>query len=546
MNALQQLRSQTAAVWRSLAVSQRLTFGLVLLLLVGGFGWMMSRGGTDRLVPLFTGKSFTPEESAHAQQILMASGLNDFEQRGLQLYVPTSEIERYNAALVAGGGLPMNWAEEWEKQNSVLGQFTGSLEREQVKERARAKQIARLLMQIPDIGFADVVWDEDARPGWRNAPKARATVFLNPLPGRSITPELVRSARLATSSAKKHLAPEDVVVVNVKTGESFNGTGDGEYGDKVLTRMKRLTEEYRGRVLEMFPYIDGLKVAVNVNLDRVQSSRVRSQKINPKESLAVAEDTVRNTEKTQRAQSMAEPGAAPNTAMDLQSGRGPTQTRDLSETSGSLIQTASFVVTEDEMVGMLPDSVTVAVSIPKSYYREVALASPGLVGRDDLTEDEIEAVVQQIEAETKPKIQKQVRRMLPQADAATPDEEIVTVDTFVMPEREQPLESIPITWTVSDLASQWGRPLALLALAVAALLMLNNSLKRPLPELPPMPQQAPAPGDPDSPEAAAEEAEDELPRLKPPDNRKREHLQEVVRENPELAAGVVAKWVAAG
>ena len=543
MSSLQQLRSQAAAVWASLAVSQRLTLGVVLALLIGGFGWMMARDPGDHLVPLFTGKSFTPEESGHAQQILMAAGLSDFEQRGLQLYVPTGEIERYNAALVAGGGLPMNWAEEWEKQNSVLGQFTGASEREAVKERARAKQIARLLMQIPDISFADVVWDEDSRPGWRSAPKGHATVFLRPHPGRTITADLVRSARLATASAKKHLAPEDVVVTDLVTGESFDGSGDGKYGDKVLARMDRLTSDYKSRILGLFNYIDGLGVEVNVNLDPVQSSRRRQQKINPKESLAVAEDTMRNTEQSTRTTALAEPGAAPNTALDLQSGRGPAQTRDVSETAGSTIQTASFEVTEDEMIGMLPKLVTVAVSIPKAYYREVALASPGLVGRDDLTEDEIEAVVQQIEAETIPKVQRQVRRMLPQTDAAIPDEEIVSVSTFVMPEREQPLDSLPISWTVADLARTWGRPLMLLALSVAALVLLSRSLKRPLPELPPLPQPAGADGE--SPDEAAE-LEDELPRLRPPDNRKREHLQEVVRENPELAASVVNQWVQAG
>ena len=544
MSPLSQLRTQTLAVWNSLAASQRATMVLVLALVVGSFGWMILADAGDHRVPLFTGKAFTVEESMNAQSILLASGLTDFEQRGAQLYVPSAEIERYNAALIEGGGLPLNWAEEWEKQNSTLGQFTGAFEREQVKERARAKQVARMLMQIPEIAVADVVWDEDSRPGWRNAPKARAVVSLRPVPGHAITPELIKAARLAAASSKSHLAPEDVVVIDLSTGKSDDGTSDGPFGDAVLARRHRLTEEFRQRVLDMFSYIDGLKVAVNVDLDRVQSSRVRRQKINPKESLAVAEDTIRNTETSQRTTSLAEPGAAPNTGLDLQNGRGPAQTRDVSETAGSVIQTASFEVTEDEMIGMLPQFVTVAVSIPKSYYQQIALASPGLVGRErgDITEDELEAVVDQMEAETVPKIQQQVRMLLPQTGAEIPNDQLVKVDTFVMPVREAEPESLPITWTIADVARTWLRPVALLVLATVTLVMLNRSLRRPMPELPPLPASVTAAIAP-SDEDAAEEEEDDLPQLRPPDNKKREHLQTVVRDNPELAASVINAWM---
>ena len=541
MTALEQLRTQTLAVWRSMAVSQRLTFGLLLALLLGGFGWMILRDAAPPRVPLFTGKSFTVEESMNAQQILLASGLDDFEQRGTQLYVPSDEVERYNAALLAGGGLPTNWAEEWEKQNAALGQFTGALEREQVKERARAKHVARMLQEITDIAVADVVWDEDTRPGWRTAPKARATVTLRPVPGRSITPQIVRSVRLAVAGSKKHLAPEDVTVVDLATGQSYDGTQDAEFGDTVLARMAHLETLYRNRILDHLSHIRGVHVAVNVNLDRIASSRRRSQKINPKETLAVAEDTVRNQETTQRTTSAAEPGAAPNAALDLSSNRGPSQTSDIQETSGSMIKTASFEVSEDELVGMLPESVTVAISVPKDYYRAMAMRSPGLTGREDLSEDEIEAVTIQMETQESQRIQQRVRMLLP-PDATATDEEVVKVDTHVAIEEEKPIESLPLSWTLADLARTWARPAVLIVLALVALYVLRQSLNRPLPELPALPA-APQPAGLEG-SAGEPEVEDELPLLRPPENRRREHLQTVVRDNPELAASVIATWVA--
>ena len=544
MNAFDQVRTQTLSVWQSLATSQRLTLGVVVALLVGAFGWMMVRETGDRRVPLFTGKAFSVEESMNAQDILAAAGLTDFEQRGSQLYVPVGDVERYSAALVAGGGLPMNWAEEWEKQNSALGQFTGSLEREATKEMARGKQVARLLTQIPDIAWADVVWDEDSRPGWRTAPKARATVSLRAVPGRSITPKLVLAARRAVAGSKKHLAPEDVVVIDVVTGDSYDGHENGEFGDKVLARMNQLETMYRNKILDTLDYIDGVRVAVNVTLDKIESSRRRSQRVNPKEVLAVAEDTFSSEERSQRSNTLAEPGAGPNAAIDLQNGRNPGQTSSLDEQTGSIIQTASFEITEDQIVGLLPQAVTVAVSIPKEHYRMVALRSAGLTGRKDLTEDEIEAVTQQMEAEYAPKIQQRIRMMLPDAGPQATDDDVVKVDTFVKPEQKDALESLPITWTVADMVRTWGRPVALILLSLAALYVVNQSLKRPLPDLPPMPQPpAAAASAADGGDSEAAELEDDLPLLRPPDNRKREHLQTVVRDNPELAASVVASWV---
>ena len=543
---LTQLRSQAAALWADLAPSQRLTLGAVVVGLMVGLGSLMGGADSGEMVSLSAGKAFTVEEAMHAESVLMAAGLDDFEQRGGQILVPRAEADRYNAALIAGGGMPTNWAEEWESQTAKLGQFAGTRQREDGMEIARAKMVSDYLRQLPDVAQASVIWDADARPGWRSTPRAKATVFLRPHSGREITPELAAAVRLAVSNSKRHLASEDVVVMDMVRGRTLDGSGAGPFGDETLSRVHTLTDMYRQRIRQALDYIPGVRVGVNVNIEKLRDSVRREQRINPKETVSVVADTRNVRDSVQRTASAAEPGATANVGLDLQTARGPGETRESTDVADSSVQTASFEVTESTLVGGMAESVTASVSIPKDYYRTVAMTRSPLKTKDDPTEDEIDAVAQQVEAEVVAAVEAKVAQILPPSAAADPNARRVVVDSIVVPDAAALDPGVPLSVTASDLADRWGRPLALTALAIAALVLVNRSISRPMPELP---QLAPEPPPADGPAEMTEEQriESEFPGLfAPPANKKREHLQTVVRDNPELAASVVAGWIAEG
>ncbi len=107
------------------------------------------------------------------------------------------------------------WAESWREANAGLGQFALGSQRADAKEMARAAQLSRLLMVLPDVEHADVVWDSETRVGWRQAPRVRATVYLKPADGRRVTPDVVDAVRRAVAGSKAHLDPRDVVVMDL-------------------------------------------------------------------------------------------------------------------------------------------------------------------------------------------------------------------------------------------------------------------------------------------------------------------------------------------
>lgn len=534
-----QLRDQVSSFWNALAPSQRATMGLVALLIAAGLGYLATQRGSNANVPISAGKAFTVEEAMHAEQVLLAAGLDDFELRGGQLLVPRGEAERYNAALIAGGGLPSNWAEEWEAQMKDLGQFAGSRQRAEVMEIARAKMVSSYLSQLPDIAHANVVWDEDRQPGFRAASKTRATVFLRAKPGHTIDHKTVSAVRMAVANSKKYLAPEDVVVMDIAGQKTYDGN-DTEFGDEAMTKIVRLTSMYEDRVRSALDYIPGVVVTANVNLERLRESLVRKQQINPKETLSVIGNTTRNTDSLQQTASTGEPGGGPNVQLDLQTGRGPTQTRESSQNEEQLVQTASFEITESSLIGGMADSVSMSVSIPMDYYRAVAMTLPAIKNNAEATDADIDAAAQKVEQDTIAAVQTKVAQLLPPAPVDDPNFRSVIVDSITVPPTTEEEVTIPMTVTIAGWVKAYSQPVVLLGLALVALFMLNKSLSRPMPELPEL--KLPEPPSPE--DADADNMDDYPDPFSPPGNKRRERLQEICRESPQIGAAVISSWLA--
>lgn len=537
------LRDQLVALWAGLVPSQRATIGVVALALIIGFTALIMRPSVTGRVPISAGKAFTVQESIHAEQVLLAAGLDDFEMRGGQLLVPRGEAERYNAALIAGGGLPQNWAEEWESQMKDLGQFAGSRQRADVVEIARAKMVSSYLSQLPDIAQANVIWDEDKQPGFRAIGKTRATVFLTAKPGRAIEAKTIAAVRMAVANSKKHLAIEDVVVMDVAGQKAYDGSGSGDFGDETMMRIHQLTQMYEDRVARSLSYIPGVVVSANVNLEKLKNSLVRKQQINPKESLEVVGDSTTNTDVMQKVASAGEPGGGPNVQLDLATSRGPGQSREVKENRTQTVSTASFEITESSLVGGMAESVTVSVSIPKSYYRTVAMTEPAYRNAENPDEVDLDALSATVETRIVGQVEQKIAQILPPGPQNDPNFRSVVVDSITVPDKDELEVDIPFSVTAAEMMKTYGRTVALTGFALVALFMLNRSLSKPLPELPELTIPEPAPRSEDD-DLDRDEDGDGIPDLfQPPANKKREVFQNVVRENPELAAAVISSWM---
>jgi hypothetical protein len=205
-------------------------------------------------------------------EIVPAAALAHLHERGLttarlneagKLCVPADRLAEANGWIEEFSAFKTSWADEWEKSNSKLGQFSGSRERDTAREITRARMIGRLLRQMPGIAQADIIWDEEEATGWRQPQKTRCTVYLRPKSGFEITPDVAQSVRQAVAGSKKNLDPGDIVVMDLGRMATFDAVPNG-VDESQRTDAERQIAEMRRDIESALRQCPGVRVNVGV------------------------------------------------------------------------------------------------------------------------------------------------------------------------------------------------------------------------------------------------------------------------------------------
>jgi len=536
MDAILQTLKQYARLYSDRTAAEKTTIAAVTMMLVAGFGFLIFRGSATGYDALSWGKVFTTEELAAAEQALRDAGLDEFRRDGQRIMVPRKDAARYNAALFAAGSLPSHSASELEKQLEKSNVFTSRDQLQALKDVALEKELSRVIRAVPGIEDATVRWARSQTQGWGRKTKVTATVSVRPRKGRELGRELVQSLRAAVANMVPDLAVADVAVFDQSTGQSHAGeSGNDPLDNRIVQRIREFARDYEQRVRQALDYIPGVSVTVNVDVDNVRRSAERSTKLNPKETVALQQNEENRTESFRDQPVRAEPGAVPNRPLALETRNASEKSRTVSETSSNAVTAASWTVTDTELLAAMPKGVRVSVSIPRDYYRGVALKNGLNPGTSDDDRKKFEQAVDQIAKDEEAKAKLTARTLIP---AGSP-EEAVHVMSIVRVEAENAQAAIPWTATAMSLVSDWGGVVAIALFAAWALRMLMKTMPK-LPELPPEPTPTVAPTDGPTGDATPENEMADLRSLSP-----RDRLQSIVRDDPEAAAAVISKWLQA-
>lgn len=535
MDVLRKTYQQFLELFNGMSPSQRGTLVAVTVTIIAALGLLVYSGtSSTTYVPLSVGKLFTVEEIIRAEEALLQQGLTDFKREGQRILVPRDKVQQYNSALVASGSLPQNWAEEWEKQFSNLSAISNPREMTERKELARAKLASEMVSSIPNVESANVMWDQDQTRRFGQKQRSTATVFVRPKSGKELDVGLASSIRQSIAGMKADLSPEDVTVMDVVTGHAHvSKNGNDPLGDKVLIRMNSLKEEYRREILSALDYIKDVIVAVNVDLKEVKASIRHTRKADPKGSVPIISNSNTITSSSRQSPTKDEPGPTSNQPVSLRSSAG-IEKSDQNETSEtSEVSLTSMTVTSEELIGAMPEGVQVSVQIPEEYYRAVAMQTAGLA--PDAKKEDIDAAIATVKQEVDKKVEQSVIPLIPKSKLST-GETRVSVSSFVAIPTTEVEPGVPMTQTVGILLSQWGSTVALAFFGLWAIWMLNSSMKKAANAIPPPPPLEPA-------QEKTSESEADLLEIPPPDTRNRDSLQHLVRDNPEMAASIISKWM---
>jgi flagellar M-ring protein FliF len=542
MDALKKSYQQFLNLFGSMSGSQRATLLVVPLMVVAAFGFLMFQDNSSSYVALSWGKLFRTEELDRAEQTLIDAGLTDFRRRGQRLMVPKGEEGQYNAALVDGGALPNHWAEELEKSLANGGLFQSKAQLQVKRDIVLGKELRRVLRALPDIEEASVKWAAAKPARWPNTgSKVTALVSVRPKAGRELSMSRIQSLRYATASMVPNLEASNVTVLNQMTGEAFTAEdGNNPYNSGALQKARDYEREYEQSIRAALSYIPGVLVTVNVDLENLQ--RYTEQKSTIEKAVIVQESiTTKDTSSTGGGPSGA-PGvgtnAPPPGRRQVQTGSPKTQKTEIKDSSTTSLP--GVTATYNDYIPGMPESVQVAVSIPVAYARTVATANKEPAADATAADAEpptvTKADVTQAETDIKAKVEPQVLKLILQ------NSQLSAVDiSFHIPGVPDiaPLETSLVD-TVGETAGRWGGAVGLAMFAIWALWMLNKSMKK-MPDSDDEADTAEAPFSISAPKV--EEEQDEAP---PADESRRDEIQSVVRDDPELAANVLSKWLRAG
>ena len=262
MDALDSSHQPLAEFWQSLPRSRRASIVLGAAAAVAALGWMLRPAANRPMVVVSGEAALTRQELDDAARRLRAARLEAFEIDDGRVLAPAAVREQYQAELLRTEVTAQRPIDRWQTTDSLLGQFAGSRRHELERDAARARLIAELLTQLPEVEQAEIVWDEERGAGWRRPPRVRASVYLKPRPDSEISIDTVAAVRLAVSGSKAHLDPADVAVMDLERMVTYAGIDvDGTAHQE---QVSRLTAAHRSRIAAALADIDGARISVVV------------------------------------------------------------------------------------------------------------------------------------------------------------------------------------------------------------------------------------------------------------------------------------------
>lgn len=543
METLKRATEQFQSLYKGMTPSQRGTLIVVPLLVFGALGLLMYTsgvGGSDDF--LLGGKAFTPQELEQAQEALSQSGMTDFRIDGNRIAVSRGDVDRYTATLVAHSSLPADFAQDFDKMLEKIGTFTTESHRKDMLDEGRKRRLSKILNAMDDVDAAIVDWDRPTtrRFGKEAIPAAQVSIRLKG--SQPLTGEQVRSFKAFVAGALAGVGRDQVTVTDLSTGRTV---GPSSVQDAELDRVLLLTEQHKSRyeaeITKALEHIPDVKIAVNVELDPIRSTVERETVLQTK-PFAVQNRTEKRESQADERTVKGEPGVGSNRPVQAQQHAAATpgnqSGRKMKETLEETTNIPSVTNTERRTEGFFPKNVTVAVSIPKDYYEKVA-RDEGLT--EGTTEDEkkkFRSDVGVIQTGVEQDIKAQVSKLIPAGTSP---------DNVVVQSYRRNIKEIEVSATSSYLSmagdwfGQWGSTLGLGILAIVALRMLSKGMV-PSGEL----AQATANAGVDSGAGRIEEDEGMVEGERSPlpaTPTVRDELQTMVRDNPEMAATLLSRWI---
>ena len=560
MDFLNKSFAQISELFRGLSVGARIASLLLLTTVVVSLVYLIAFHSANPDEFVLNARPVTPDELKKIENAFSQAGLTNWKVEGSRVGVPRGRKHEYIAAMADGDALPRDFFTYIDQALDKSSFWRSDRHRADDIKFARQKDLSLVLRRMDGIDNATVQYDSMVTGGFKKHTEVTAAVTIWPTPGVEFDPQRVESVRKLVANSIAGLQSDKVTVIDMETGQiRFDGSGDMAGASRNVYQLaKQEFERHYGRTLrDALAYVDGARVNLNVELDPNLRLDSKTHRLDKTGSVPI-QMSERMTEQTS---STSEPGGRPgvakqggisNTQQEVSRTEKQTEVRTIEESSESTTKPSETVITKSE-VGLRPNRVSVAVSVPTSYYDKVWAAQNPPEEGDQLkapTPNEMDRLISEVDTV----IRNTVAGLLPPKPAGDDSWDPVTVTKFQSLPTEPPPGISTVVLVMDWLNDNWAT-LGMILVGAFSLIMLRSMVKSmPTPALSTPLNPASAPSTASSnlsvgvPDESAEEQdlEDELRLLK----RKpmsgpnlREELADMVRENPDAAASVISSWI---
>lgn len=555
MDFLNKAYGQLAELFRSMTPGARITTALLLAVIVTSLTYLF-RYQTDRAEEyLFNGEALTQGEIVAIEAAFGKAGLNDYEIAGNKIRVPRAQRAKYLDAIGKENALPQSFG------SALRGMFHSDspFDTRDIRERkalfAKENELSYTIRKMMDIEVADVKIDEQPPATFGGRKIRQALVSVKSLGNKTLDDEQVKTIRYTVASGAG-VKPADVTVTDLN-GQTYPGVGQeqgvSEFHNLYATYQRTYVNDYKRRIVDRLSTYPGIKVAVNVELDKDLENQTSSFKYDDKPT-SIQTSTQTKESNSNAGPPAGRPGAVPNGAV----GNAPAQVAastssesTLNESREDLKSVVGATQTTTQKAPLVPVWVSASIGVPSSYFVTIwHLRNPTAPG--DPPKTPLVEQLKEIETEKLREIEEAVVNLLPRP----PKGDDLYKPVKVMPYDEAPLpelESPSIAANAFDWFAENWQTLGLFGLAAFGVIFLRGMVRAAQAAVPPSSSAenglAAGASSLDSDDSAAspevtEAVANSLKRKFQGSGRGlREELTELVREDPDSAANVLKLWI---
>jgi flagellar M-ring protein FliF len=546
------LWEQLREVFGPMPPAMRLTTVLLLAVLVVSLGMLVFYRPSGPRTYLLGGESFSSAELTAMEAAFAQEGLRGYEIVGGKVRVPSGRQNDFIAALAKHNALPANFGEILDRALDKGSPYEPRDRRQERIKNAKQVVLSQFISSMRGIERAMVMYDVVERGGLNRERLITAAVIVKPEGTAALDPALAQSIRMMVVAAIAGLQPKDVAITDVNTGQTTFGEAS-PYGsplqDPYFARKRLYEQQLKEDILRALAMVPGVTVTPYVELDPEQFRREEQIKHDPK---TVEYQTLETTRTVTRQHDLAggRPGyvAQQGANVPLRLGAsGTTRQEQEEESQRSQLNVVSSQIVRSERVGLIPKRVSVAVTIPSSYFRKIWQERyPPSGGAASAQPDP--AQLDAIRAEVITNIKQLVAAVLPKPEGVTDPTQLVTVAEFQdLP--PPPLPSPPWSTLVLQWLDENWKTLGIIVLMAATLWLLARGIKGVNIAAGKTASAGESPATQavgTSPTAEVTPTSSRLGRFQTKGASLRQELAQVVAEDPTTAVEILRAWISGG